>query len=72
MIPLLVTLVCCLLLGLEYGILFGVVSNAVFVLYSTSRPSIDFKVIKVRSQNQFLSNGYEIPPIHSKMTLKYC
>lgn len=47
MIPLLVTLITCLLLGLEIGILFGVICNAVFVLYSTSRPDIDFKLEKI-------------------------
>lgn len=45
-IPLLVTLASCLLIGLEYGILIGVASNLLILLLSTSRPNIDLdKVI---------------------------
>ncbi|CAH0563573.1 unnamed protein product, partial [Brassicogethes aeneus] len=36
----LVTLICCLLISLEYGILVGIVFNLTFILYSSARPKI--------------------------------
>ncbi|KAJ8959232.1 hypothetical protein NQ318_022495 [Aromia moschata] len=41
LIPLSVTMLACLTLGLEYGILIGVGTNAVFLLYATARPKFD-------------------------------
>jgi sodium-independent sulfate anion transporter 11 len=41
-IPFLATFVVSLLLGLEFGILAGVVINFIMTLYTTSRPHIDF------------------------------
>lgn len=43
MIPLLVTLVACLFLGLEYGILIGLAVNIAFVLYSSARPPVSIE-----------------------------
>uniref|UniRef100_A0AAG5CND9 STAS domain-containing protein n=1 Tax=Anopheles atroparvus TaxID=41427 RepID=A0AAG5CND9_ANOAO len=40
-IPFIVTIGACLLLGLEYGMLIGIGLNICFVLYMTSRPGID-------------------------------
>lgn len=50
MIPLLVTYLCCLFLGLEYGMLIGVLVNVLFILYSTARPKIDISVRIVYSK----------------------
>lgn len=46
-IPLVGALIACLLLGLEYGILVGVCLNVFYVLYSTSRPTIEITFEKV-------------------------
>uniref|UniRef100_A0A182K947 STAS domain-containing protein n=1 Tax=Anopheles christyi TaxID=43041 RepID=A0A182K947_9DIPT len=48
-IPFVVTLVSCLLLGLEYGMLIGIALNICFVLYMTSRPSIDQAFLRTSS-----------------------
>uniref|UniRef100_A0A182VPV5 STAS domain-containing protein n=1 Tax=Anopheles minimus TaxID=112268 RepID=A0A182VPV5_9DIPT len=48
-IPFIVTLVSCLLLGLEYGMLIGIALNICFVLYMTSRPKIDQALLRTRS-----------------------
>uniref|UniRef100_A0A182NE09 SLC26A/SulP transporter domain-containing protein n=1 Tax=Anopheles dirus TaxID=7168 RepID=A0A182NE09_9DIPT len=48
-IPFIVTLVSCLLLGLEYGMLIGIGLNICFVLYMTSRPSIDQAMLRTSS-----------------------
>ncbi|XP_049821343.1 sodium-independent sulfate anion transporter-like isoform X3 [Aethina tumida] len=36
----LVTLICCLLISLEYGIIIGIIFNLTFVLYTSARPKI--------------------------------
>ncbi|XP_058121578.1 sodium-independent sulfate anion transporter-like [Anopheles ziemanni] len=58
-IPMVATLIACLLLGLEIGILFGVGTNVCFILYQTSRPmllpqqcTIDGKTILVAQPDQ--------------------
>lgn len=38
MVPFLVTLLCCLFISLEYGILIGIAINLMFVLYTVARP----------------------------------
>uniref|UniRef100_A0A182QWX7 STAS domain-containing protein n=1 Tax=Anopheles farauti TaxID=69004 RepID=A0A182QWX7_9DIPT len=48
-IPFIVTLASCLLLGLEYGMLIGIGLNVCFVLYMTSRPSIDQAMLRTSS-----------------------
>lgn len=50
MVPLLITLFACLFLGLEYGILIGVFTNVLFILYATARPKIDISVRMVFNQ----------------------
>lgn len=49
-IPFGVTILACLFLGLEYGILCGVAVNVVFILYTTSRPNSDINVISVNDK----------------------
>ncbi|GAB0090241.1 sodium-independent sulfate anion transporter [Sergentomyia squamirostris] len=46
-IPFFVTLVACLVLGVDLGIVIGIASNLVFIIYDTARPRIQFKWIKV-------------------------
>ncbi|XP_018563079.1 sodium-independent sulfate anion transporter-like isoform X3 [Anoplophora glabripennis] len=43
LIPLTATLVCSLLISLEYGILIGIATNMIFVLYSSARPKLDIE-----------------------------
>ncbi|XP_065076353.1 sodium-independent sulfate anion transporter-like [Ochlerotatus camptorhynchus] len=46
-IPFFVTLITCLVLGLEYGMVIGIGVNMCFVLYQTSRPTITQRVQRV-------------------------
>ncbi|XP_059607532.1 sodium-independent sulfate anion transporter-like isoform X2 [Phlebotomus argentipes] len=46
-IPFMVTLISCLILGLEYGIVIGVAVNLLFVLYTTARPATAHDVRKI-------------------------
>lgn len=39
----LITLVASLFLGVEYGILIGIASNIVFILYASARPSVSLE-----------------------------
>lgn len=41
------TLIPCVFLGLEYGILIGIVVNLVALLYYSARPSIEMKIEQV-------------------------
>ncbi|XP_031353794.1 sodium-independent sulfate anion transporter-like [Photinus pyralis] len=43
LIPFVITLVASLIIGLEYGILIGIGSNIIFLLYSSARPSIEIE-----------------------------
>lgn len=47
LIPLFTTFVFSLLLGLEFGIIVGIVVNIVGILYSSARPSVALKWIPV-------------------------
>lgn len=40
LIPMLVTFFFCLVIGVEYGILLGVGTNLIFLLYPSARPTI--------------------------------
>lgn len=53
-VPFLITLVACLLLGLEYGIVIGIASNLVFILYRTARPVTNCESIKVANHEVLL------------------
>lgn len=50
MVPLLITFLACIFMGLEYGILIGVLINVLFVLYTTARPKIGITVQMVFNQ----------------------
>ncbi|XP_045491483.1 sodium-independent sulfate anion transporter [Colias croceus] len=43
---LITTIIVCLSLGLEYGIVTGILIDAAILLYSTARPSVDVNVLK--------------------------
>ncbi|XP_037046228.1 sodium-independent sulfate anion transporter-like isoform X2 [Bradysia coprophila] len=62
-LPFVVTLVTCLLLGLELGMVIGISVNIVFILYMTSRP-------KTRISHHDI-NGYEILLIEPNQSLVY-
>lgn len=54
LIPFSVTLVSSLLIGLEYGILIGIASNLLFILYSSARPSIEIEREKLPQGDVFI------------------
>lgn len=65
LIPLTATLVCSLLLSLEYGILIGIATNMIFVLYSSARPKLDIErpsgdvyVVKLKTGLHFAAAEY--------------
>ncbi|KAJ8967613.1 hypothetical protein NQ314_002731, partial [Rhamnusium bicolor] len=43
LIPLTVTLICSLALSLEYGILIGIATNMIFLLYASARPKLEIE-----------------------------
>ena len=47
LIPGLVTFVACLMLALEIGIVIGIGTNLVFILYHAARPKISMQILKV-------------------------
>lgn len=49
-VPFVVTIVACLFLGLEYGILAGIGINIIFILFSTARPNSKIEILKIRDQ----------------------
>ncbi|XP_018330827.1 sodium-independent sulfate anion transporter [Agrilus planipennis] len=51
MIPLVVTLVACLIIGIEKGILAGVVVDALFLLYYSARPRVEIEEVMNDSHN---------------------
>lgn len=51
-IPLLVTLIACLVFGVDYGIIVGIILNLLFILQKTARPSIKCEIVK--HGNRFL------------------
>ncbi|KAI5728042.1 hypothetical protein M8J77_010767 [Diaphorina citri] len=50
LIPLFTTFVFSLLLGLEFGIIVGIVVNIVFILYSSARPNVSLNWVPVDDQ----------------------
>lgn len=51
MIPFLVTLICCLTISLDYGILIGIGVNLLFILYPSARPKVNIvrtQIVKER------------------------
>lgn len=54
MFPFAVTVIACLLLGLEFGIIIGIASNVLFVLYNTSRPGLQCECITTANDQQVI------------------
>lgn len=48
MIPYFATLLCGLFLSLEYGIIVGIASNLIFVLYESARPALYIEKLTVQ------------------------
>ncbi|BET02084.1 high affinity sulfate transmembrane transporter activity [Nesidiocoris tenuis] len=48
LVPMIATLLTCLLLGLEYGMLVGITVNLLFILYHSARPSVSVQWIWVQ------------------------
>lgn len=51
-IPLLVTLIACLVFGVDYGIIVGIILNLLFILQKTARPCIKCEIVE--QGNRFL------------------
>lgn len=47
--PFLVTVFACLFLGLEYGMVCGIIANMLFILYKSARPKIFISKEKIQS-----------------------
>ncbi|XP_055530601.1 sodium-independent sulfate anion transporter-like isoform X2 [Wyeomyia smithii] len=62
-IPFFTTLIACLLIGLEYGMIIGIGVNLCFVLYLTSRPNIIHRIERV--------NDYELLVVSPDQSLIY-
>ncbi|KAJ8967603.1 hypothetical protein NQ314_002721 [Rhamnusium bicolor] len=65
LIPLSATLLCCLLINLEYGILIGIATNVLFVLYTSARPKLEIEhpsgdvyVVKLKTGLHFSAAEY--------------
>lgn len=54
LIPMLVTFVFCLIIGVEYGILLGVGTNLIFLLYPSARPSVHVDKCNTDSGAEYL------------------
>lgn len=52
LIPFVATMVACLLLGLDYGIVLGIVVNLAFILYATARPHTAIRTVVVHGSSQ--------------------
>lgn len=64
LIPFTTTLVVSLLVGLEYGILIGVASNVIFVLYASARPPVIIAKEKLPQGDVYVvspSRGLQFP-----------
>lgn len=55
LIPLGATLLSCLLIGLEYGMIIGIAVNLLILLYHSARPPVDMKwlVVSFASTHSF-------------------
>nr|XP_018916470.1 PREDICTED: sodium-independent sulfate anion transporter-like isoform X1 [Bemisia tabaci] len=54
LIPLFASLLSCLLLGLEYGMLIGILVNILFILYSSARPKVSLTWLTVQGEEVLL------------------
>lgn len=59
LIPLTATLISALLLNLEYGILIGLATNMVFLLYTSARPKLDIEQTSSNIYTVKLSTGLQ-------------
>lgn len=50
LIPFFATLICSLLLSLEYGIIIGIATSLVFILYDSARPKLHIERAVVQDQ----------------------
>lgn len=64
LIPMFVTFLFCLIIGVEYGILLGVGINLMFLLYPSARPTVHIDKCTVGSKN---SNNFFFLFHHSKV-----
>ncbi|KAL7017539.1 hypothetical protein ACKWTF_010417 [Chironomus riparius] len=55
-IPFIVTFGISLWLGLEFGIVAGVLANMILILYMTSRPRIDYETVQINDMNVLIVN----------------
>lgn len=53
---LLVTMIICLFMGLEYGIIAGFLAEAMLLLYSVSRPTVDVEMLKSNKGDLMIVN----------------
>lgn len=70
-IPFFATLISCLLLGLEYGMLIGIGINLCFVLYLTSRPKIANRVQRIHTSDVLIVTPDQNLVYSSAEYLKY-
>lgn len=54
LIPLFATFFACLFIGLEYGILIGVATNLLFVLYPSARPPVKIEERKIITYDVYI------------------
>lgn len=47
-------MLCCLFIGLDYGIVIGIVVNMTFVMYASARPTIEAQYTKLENQTILL------------------
>lgn len=57
LVPMFVTFLFCLIIGVEYGILSGVGINLMFLLYPSARPTIHVDKYTVRSNKKIKNEG---------------
>ncbi|XP_075969188.1 sodium-independent sulfate anion transporter-like [Anticarsia gemmatalis] len=62
MILFVVTLVMCLSFGLEYGIVTGIILEALFLLYNVARPTVDVELLKCEKGELLVVNLSENMP----------
>ncbi|XP_058812091.1 sodium-independent sulfate anion transporter-like isoform X2 [Topomyia yanbarensis] len=70
-IPYLATLIFCLVLGLEYGIIVGIGINLCFVLYLTSRPQVFHRIERINSVDLLIVTPDQSLVYSSAEYLKY-
>ncbi|KAF4520981.1 hypothetical protein B566_EDAN002477 [Ephemera danica] len=55
LIPLWVTFLGCLLLGLDYGLIFGIVANALLLLAIAARPNVELTEVQIQKRKVLLA-----------------